>query len=167
MDMKISKTIDLSLFTINVLAAVTFLIYWLTIATFPDFFFFNPLGNDNVLRRFELVISTIGWVAVSTLAPVLLLLYSSGLTRIGRFLPFSALLWPASLILSQVTRYVQTGAFYLSYFKSFPIFIFTDILMPLILMSVWVAIRRHRQLLGQEEITSITTSGKNLEVELS
>ena len=164
---KISKTIDLSLFSINVIAAMNFLVYWLVIATFPDFFFFNPLGNANVLRRFELVISTAGWISISTLAPILLLLYSSGSTRVGRFLPFCALLWPVSLIISQVTRYVQSGAFYLSYLKSFPIFIFTDILLPIILMTVWIAIKRHRKFLGQEEISSITTSGKNLEVELS
>jgi hypothetical protein len=164
---KIAKTIDLSLFAINVVAAVNFLVFWLTIATFPDFFFFNPLGNQNVLRRFELVLSTLGWISISTLAPILLLLYSAGSTKIGRFLPFCALLWPVSLIVSQVTRYVQSGAFYLGYLRSFPIFIFTDILLPIILMTVWIAIRHHRKFLGQEAISSITTSGKNLEVELS
>jgi len=164
---KITKTIDLALFSINVIAALTFLVFWLTIATFPDFFFFNPLGNQNSLRRFELVFSTIGWISISTIAPILLLLYSSGSTRIGRFLPFTALLWPISLIVSQVTRYVQSGSFYFGYLKSFPIFIFTDILLPVILMTVWVAIRHHRKFLGQEAISSITTSGKNLQVELA
>ena len=164
--MKISKTLDLSLFAINVIAAMNFLVFWLTIATFPDFFFFNPLGNQNVLRRFELVISTVGWISISTLAPILLLLYSTGSTKIGRFLPFCALLWPVSLIVSQVTRYVQSGSFYFGYLRSFPIFIFTDILLPIILMTVWVAIRHQRKLVGQEAITSITTSGKNLEVQL-
>ena len=165
--MKISKAIDLSLFSINVIAAMNFLVYWLTIATFPDFFFFNPLGNANVLRRFELVISTLGWISISTVAPILLLLYSAGSARIGKYLPFCALLWPVSLVISQVTRYVQSGAFYFGYLRSFPIFIFTDILLPIILMMVWIAIKRHRKFLGQEAISSITTTGKNLEVELT
>jgi hypothetical protein len=165
--MKITKAIDLSLFSINVIAAMNFLVFWLAIATFPDFFFFNPLGNANVLRRFELVISTAGWISISTLAPIFLLLYSTGSTKMGRFLPFCALLWPVSLIISQVTRYVQSGSFYLGYLKSFPIFIFTDILLPIIWMTVWIAIKRHRKFLGQEEISSITASGKNLEIQLT
>lgn len=165
--MKVSKAIDLSLFSINVIAAMTFLVFWLTIATFPDFFFFNPLGNQNVLRRFELVLSTLGWISISTLAPILLLLYSAGSAQIGNFLPICALLWPVSLIISQVTRYVQSGAFYLEYLKSFPIFIFTDILLPTILMMVWFAVRKHRKFLGHEAISSITTTGKNLEIELT
>ena len=165
--MKVSKAIDLSLFSINVIAAMTFLVFWLTIATFPDFFFFNPLGNQNVLRRFELVLSTLGWISISTLAPILLLLYSAGATYIGNFLPICALLWPVSLIISQVTRYVQSGAFYLGYLKSFPIFIFTDIFLPIVLMMVWFAVRKHRKFLGHEAISSITTTGKNLEIELT
>jgi hypothetical protein len=84
-----------------------------------------------------------------------------------RFLPYCALLWPFSLVLSQVTGYVQTGAFYLGYLKSFPIFIFTDIILPATLVMLWLAINKHRLLLGQENISSITTSGKNLEIELS
>ena len=165
--MKVSKAVDLSSFAINLIAAMNFLIFWLTIATFPDFFFFNPLGNSNILRRFELVISTVGWVSISTLAPILLLLYSSGSSRAGRFLPMCALLWPASLILSQVTRYVQSGSFYFGYLKSFPIFIFTDILLPIILITIWLALKRHRKFLGHEAISSITIAGKNLEVELT
>ncbi len=164
--MKISKIIDLSLLSINLLAAVNFLVFWLTIATFPDFFFFNPLGNQNMVRRYELVISTVGWISISTLAPILLLLYSSSYNKIGRLLPFCALLWPVSLIASQITRYVQSGSFYFGYLRSFPIFIFTDILLPIILMTVWLAIRHQRRSLARGVTSRVTASGKILEAQL-
>ncbi len=113
------------------------IVFWLVVATFPKFFFFNPLGGSNTLRRFELVISTIGWIGISTIVPILLFLMAYGKNGVRKYLPFAALLYPLSLIVSQITIYVQTGSAYISYLKNFPIFIFTDVILPVLIMFLW------------------------------
>jgi hypothetical protein len=125
----------------TLLGVIIFLVFWLVVATFPNFFFFNPTGNSDVLRRFELVLSSIGWVLMSTGAPILLFFYSSGRHKFRNFLPIMALVWPISLIISQVTTYVQTGEFYFAYLRNFPIFIFTDIALPILIMAIWYDLR--------------------------
>jgi hypothetical protein len=126
----------LSLFGTSIL--VTF---WLVVATFPKFYFFNPVGVENQLRRFELVLSTVGWISISTIVPYLFFLIAIGKVKARRFIPFAALLYPVSLIISQITVYVQTGSAYLSYLKNFPIFIFTDIFLPILIIFIWHDIR--------------------------
>ncbi len=124
-------------YIVGLLGAVILIVFWLVVATFPSFFFFNPLGDENVLRRFELVLSTIGWIGTSTIAPFLLFLYASGVKRARNFLPCTAILYPVSLALSQLTIYVQTGSSYISYLHNFPIFIFTDVLLPILIIMIW------------------------------
>ncbi len=119
------------------LGAMILVVFWLVVATFPSFFFFNPLGASNVLRRFELVISTVGWFGISTLVPLLLFLIASGKSKMRIYLPYAALVYPISLIVSQITVYVQTGSTYTAYLKNFPIFIFTDLLLPVLVMFIW------------------------------
>lgn len=117
------------------------LVFWLTIATFPDFFFFNPINNSDVLRRAELVFSTFGWIIMSTVIPVILYLYSHGRQQLLRYLPILAIVWPLSLVVAQVTTYIQTGNFYIEYLINFPIFLFTDIAIPIIVLVIWYDLR--------------------------
>jgi len=124
-------------YIVGLLGAVILIVFWLVVATFPSFFFFNPLGDSNVLRRFELVLSTIGWIGTSTLAPLLLFMYASGIKKARHFLPYTAILYPLSLTLSQLTLYVETGDTYISYLRNFPIFIFTDLLLPILIIMIW------------------------------
>ena len=124
-------------YIVGLLGAVILIVFWLVVATFPSFFFFNPLGDANTLRRFGLVLSTIGWIGTSTIAPFLLFLYASGVKRARNYLPYTAILYPVSLTLSQLTIYVQTGSNYISYLRNFPIFIFTDVLLPILIIMIW------------------------------
>ena len=121
-----------------------FIIFWLVIATFPNFFFINPQNQVDPLRRAELVLSTIGWILISTAAPICLLIYSRGRHYAIKFLPLTALVWPISLVIAQVTSYIQTGYFYLEYLTQFPIFVFTDIALPILILIIWVDLREHR-----------------------
>lgn len=125
----------------SLMGAMMMICFWLIVATLPDFFFVNPTGTSSEIRRAELVLSTIGWVLLSTGAPVCLFLYSAGIHKARKFLPVTALWWPISLAISQVTIYVIEGSFYLDYLIKFPIFIFTDIILPIFVMMLWHDLR--------------------------
>jgi hypothetical protein len=125
----------------SLMGAMMMVCFWLIIATLPDFFFINPTGTQSEVRRAELVLSTIGWILLSTGAPILLFCYAAGLKSVRRFLPITALWWPISLIISQITIYILDGAFYLDYLVKFPIFIFTDIVLPIFVMMLWHDLR--------------------------
>jgi hypothetical protein len=58
-------------------------------------------------------------------------------------LPLTAVVWPISLVIAQVTSYIQTGYFYLEYLTQFPIFVFTDIALPILILIIWVDLREH------------------------
>jgi len=124
------------------LGLMVILTFWLTIATFPDFFFFNPFENSDPVRRVSLVLSSIGWISTSTLLPLVLFIYSLGGTRFLKFIPLLALAWPISLIIAQFTTFTQSGSFYVQYLMDFPIFIFTDLAIPLITMAIWFDLRK-------------------------
>ena len=125
----------------SLMGAMMMMCFWLIIATLPDFFFINPSGTASEVRRAELVLSTIGWVLISTGAPILLFCYSAGLRGARRYLPITALWWPISLLISQVTVYILDGAFYFDYLIKYPIFIFTDVVLPIFLMMLWHDLR--------------------------
>jgi hypothetical protein len=124
-------------FIVGILGAVILIVFWLVVATFPSFFFFNPIGDGNKLRRVELVFSTIGWILTSTIAPFLLFLYAAGKRKALKYLPFTAIIYPFSLVVSQITIYAETGKTYISYLTNFPIFFFTDILLPILILFIW------------------------------
>lgn len=123
------------------LACMSFLSFWLVIATFPNFYFIDPQDQIDPLRRAELILSTVGWISISTISPLLLVIYSFGHHGAIKLLPLSALIWPISLTISQFTSYVQTGYFYLEYLTNFPIFIYTDLVLPLLIMIIWLDLR--------------------------
>jgi predicted membrane protein len=49
----------------------------------------------------------------------------------------SVLAWPAMLIAIRVLLLVETGDAYLNYLLTYPLFIFTDILVPVIYVFIW------------------------------
>jgi hypothetical protein len=120
----------------GLMGAMILICFWLIVATLPDFFFINPTGADGELRRAELVLSTIGWVLLSTGAPILLFFYSAGFKGARKYLPITALWWPLSLFISQSTIYIIEGSFYIDYLIKFPIFIFTDIILPIFVLML-------------------------------
>jgi hypothetical protein len=124
-------------YIVGLLGVMIMFTFWLVVATFPSFYFFNPLGQTNTLRRFELILSTIGWIGVSTIAPLLLFAFASGLRGARHFLPIAGLFYPVSLAISQITSYVETGSAYLSYLRNFPIFFLTDLILPILILFIW------------------------------
>jgi hypothetical protein len=131
-------------YVVGLISCMVFLSFWLVIATFPNFYFINPENQIDPLRRAELILSTIGWISISTICPIILMIYSSGHHRVIKLLPWSGLLWPVSLVISQVTSYVQTGYFYFEYLTNFPVFIYTDIVLPVLITFIWIDLKSKR-----------------------
>ncbi len=130
-------------YVIGVMGGMMLIVYWLIVATLPDFFFISPTGEGSQLRRAQLILSTIGWVLASTVAPIALFLYASGFHRARNILPYTALVWPVSLIISQVTVYILDGSFYFEYLIKFPIFIYTDLVLPILILLMWHDLREN------------------------
>jgi hypothetical protein len=131
-------------YVVTLMSCMIFLSFWLVIATFPNFYFVNPQDQIDPLRRAELIFSTIGWISISTICPMLLMIYSFGFHKVIKIIPWSGIIWPLSLLISQVTSYIQTGYFYLEYLTNFPILIFTDLVLPILILFIWLDLRLKR-----------------------
>lgn len=116
-------------------------LFWLVVATYPSFFFFNPFAEKDSLRATLLAVSTVGWILISIGPALLFSLYALGYARALRLLPVAALVWPASLLINHISLAIQKGQWYTGYLLDYPIFIATDILLPLLLMAVWAELR--------------------------
>jgi hypothetical protein len=116
-------------------------LFWLVVATYPSFFFFNPLAESDGLRATILSVSTLGWILLSIGPAVVFVIYALGKAKSLMVLPWIALVWPASLLINHVSLFVQKGHWYTGYLLDYPVFIATDILLPIMLMAVWAELR--------------------------
>ena len=130
-------------FITGTIGAMMLMVYWLIIATVPDFFFISPIGEGSQVRRAELILSTAGWILTSTGAPIALMMYSAGFHNARKLLPYTALVWPVSLIISQFTVYILDGSFYLDYLIKYPIFFYTDLILPIFILVIWHDLREN------------------------
>lgn len=122
-------------------AVVLLSLYWLVIATYSEFYFVNPFAESNPLRVVALSLTLIGWISISTIAPLTLILYGLGRYRAIDALPIAAGIWPISIFISQLSVISQTGVGYWSYLIDYPIFVATDIVIPLALVALWLRFR--------------------------
>jgi len=51
--------------------------------------------------------------------------------------------WPISVLISQVVVYSETGESYLGYLIIYPVFILTDIAIPVFLIYLWSKVREY------------------------
>lgn len=126
---------------IRATALMVFIIYWLMIFTYPNFFIFRPNEEPELIRQLALWLCLIGWLLAAIATPMLLFAASGGNKISLRFIPVTAMWWPASLIFSQLTIIYLTGESYLNYLVDYPIFLITDIAIPLLVMWKWSQIR--------------------------
>ncbi len=111
--------------------------YWLVVASYPQFFIFNPFDETWLIRQVALILSLVGWVAISTVPSVVLFMYAAGNSRGLKLLPFVATLWPLSVAVNQILLYIRDQTWYFDYLINYPIFIATDILLPVLLFVLW------------------------------
>lgn len=116
-------------------------LFLLVVATYPSFFFFNPFENGDPIRSTVLSISTLGWIQILVGPAVIFTLYAVGFPKLLRALPYVATFWPASLILNHISLFIQEGRWFTGYLLDYPIFIATDILLPVLLVAVWFEMR--------------------------
>jgi hypothetical protein len=116
-------------------------LFWLVVATYPSFFFFNPLAETDPIRAAVLSLTTIGWLLISTGPAILFVLYAMGHPKVLRLLPIVALAWPVSLLINHITLFVQKGNWFTGYLLDYPIFVATDILLPVLLIAAWTELR--------------------------
>jgi hypothetical protein len=134
---------------------ISFLIA-VVVLTFPKFFLFNPLAEGNGVRAFELTVSSFGWVLLLIGPAIVLVRYASGYKNLIGLLPFIALVWPVSLIVSHVTLFLQQGVWYTGYLIQYPIFVLTDIVLPIFLLYIWEILRPRNKFVGPKGATGAT-----------
>lgn len=122
---------------IRATAIMVFVIYWLMVFTYPNFFIFQPGDAPETLRQVSLWLCLIGWLLAAVATPMLLFSASGGNKLSLKFIPVTAMWWPASLIFSQLTIIYLTGESYLNYLVDYPIFLVTDIAIPVLVMWKW------------------------------
>ena len=121
---------------------ILFVFYWGVIMTFPSFYFVNPL-TEQPMRAAALVLLILGWVSISTLTPIVLFQFGAGRYRVIAALPYVVAIWPLSIGVAQIERVLTTGQNYLSYLIETPLFLATDLIIPLALLSLWLRLRLH------------------------
>lgn len=113
----------------------------LVVLTFPRFFLFNALEETNPIRTIQLMFSSMAWVVHAITPSVILVGYALGKTSLLKYLPVASLLWPLSIVINQFTLFMMDGVWYGGYLIQYPIFILTDILMPVFLIFIWEFLR--------------------------
>jgi hypothetical protein len=120
------------------------LLVFLVVMTFPGFFLFNALDETNPIRAIQLMFSSFAWVVHAISPSVILIGFALGKRSLLKFLPVASMLWPVSILINQVTLYVMDGVWYSGYLIQYPIFILTDILMPMFLIFIWEFLRERK-----------------------
>ncbi|MEY4423282.1 MAG: hypothetical protein RLZZ258_385 [Actinomycetota bacterium] len=115
--------------------------YVLTLASYPEFFFYNPFENPMPAIGALQMVSLIGWICTGIVAPTMLIAGAKVADSKRGFLVF-ALAWPASLLVLHATLLAVTGNPFLTYLVQEPFFLFTDIIAPAIMFSIWRAARK-------------------------
>ena len=130
-------------FHLRGIAVMVFVTYWSVIFTYTDFFWFQPWESEEFVRQITLWLCLIGWLIAAIFSPLALFAVSAGYTKALKFIPVTALWWPASVLISQVVVYSETGESYLGYLLLYPVFILTDIAIPVFLIFQWSKIREY------------------------
>jgi len=109
--------------------------FWLVIATYPAFFFFNAFETADIVFRIEQLVSTFAWI-VYAVFPMLFAWVRRINGRSTELLYQVAVgLWPLAIMVIQVTMMVRGFGFY-AYLGAYPILAFTDIIVPLFLLAI-------------------------------
>jgi len=123
-------------------ATMIFVIYLLMILTYQEFFLFDPTSGESLARDISLWICLVGWISATFLSPLSILAVAKGSKNALRLMPYLVLLWPISIIIAQITVYAETGVAYIDYLFNYPVFVITDIALPIFLMVKWNNVRR-------------------------
>jgi hypothetical protein len=114
----------------------------------PRFFFFNPLETEFHILGFAQIFAITAWFLL-TFGPVLILLSKVQFDGIWWALFLVAVIaWPASVIIIRVILLIQFSNAHFDYLVKDPVFIFSDILVPLAYLLI---ARRLKSIVEQEK----------------
>ena len=142
-DEKVSEIHAAHKFHLRGTAVMVFIIYWLVIFTYTDFFWFQPWESSELVRQMSLWLCLIGWITASLGTPLVLIAIAAGSRRALNLIPVTALWWPLSVLISQIVVYTELGESYLGYLFIYPIFILTDIAIPIFLLIQWSRMKEY------------------------
>ena len=120
---------------------VIFAFYWGVITTYSEFYLVNPFSQTDPWLMISQSLLVLGWLSISTIAPIVLFQFGSGMYRIISLLPYAVAIWPVSIAISQGVAIATTGQNYLNYLIDTPIFLVTDLVIPIVLISLWLRLR--------------------------
>jgi len=127
------------------LSVVTSIYLFFTVISFRNYFFFAPnFARTEKPIAFMQVFTTIGWVALIFIPPLLL----KSTQRWGKFPSImflaSALLWPASTLTIKLLNLIYFGTPYVGYISAHPLFLLMEFAVPTFYIFIWLRIRRHK-----------------------
>lgn len=129
-------------FHMRATAIMIFFIYFLMVLTYQEFFLFDPASGESLARDVSLWICLVGWISATFLSPLSILGIAKGSKNALRLMPYLVLIWPVSILIAQITVYAETGEAYIDYLFNYPVFVITDIAIPIFLMVKWNNVRR-------------------------
>jgi len=119
------------------------------ILTFPDFFFPDPFFNSlGVFLTVARLAALTGWIVLLLVPPILIALRLRIWRRFSLYLVMSASIWPAALVLTQIAHWTGTDHPAIDYHLRFPIFVFSDVVVPILYWSM----ARHASDLSQRAL---------------
>ena len=112
-------------------------VYLFVYLTYPGFFVWNPTHSVIPILGWLQLASTLAWFAALVAPVVLWYLGVSFSAAKSRSYLVASLAWPGILIILHVYLLGTTGNIGLAYLVNYPIFIFTDIIAPIIYVQMW------------------------------
>lgn len=131
-----------------------------TLALLP-FFVFDPFVTGVSALAILQFASQIAWVLLVFMPPLVLWGLRSHYRLSRSLLLISALLWPATILLIRLAFAVMQQPVSFAYLFEYPMFVFSDIITPIIYVLVWRALSRKNGALTGRSSQPTRESGKN------
>lgn len=119
------------------ISVIISLVFALEVMTFQHFFILSPYEAGSFLIALQRVLFGVGWVSFIAVTPLTLILNLDPKLRSRLFLA-SWVVWPATLVFIHTSSLITDQNPYLDYLFTYPIFIFTDVIAPVIYALVWI-----------------------------
>jgi hypothetical protein len=128
-----------------VLSLVISIYLFFTVISFRNYFFFIPnFDRQEKLIAFMQVMTTIGWISLILLPPILLRRRQQWSKFSSLAFLLSSLIWPASTMSIKILNFIHFGSPYVGYLNAHPLFLLMEFAVPAFYIYLWVRIRRQK-----------------------
>ena len=126
-----------------------------TVLSYSPFFFYDPFVSGVTITALFQLLTIPGWLLVILAGPLSTLKVFLDSRRLTLLAISSATIWPASLLALRAQSLVATGDAGFEYLQSYPIFILTDLLFPLLIIALLVVIRVEEKIRSATQVRRI------------